>query len=55
MVHPVLVIGGIVAAGWAFRQGAGALEEASTATKWAVAGAGLYVSYQALRSAGVLK
>ena len=55
VVIPFLWIGGIVAAGWGAKQGASMLENASTTTKWAVAGGALYVSYKALQSAGAIK
>lgn len=55
MVNPLFIIGGIAVAGWAFKQGGDALDNASTLTKWGVAAGGLYVSYAALKSAGVLK
>ena len=55
MAHPVFWIAGLLAAGWSFRQAGGFLEEASQTTKLAVGAGGLYVSYKALQSAGVLK
>lgn len=60
MPAPLIIWGGVAvlglfATGYAGRGIADALEEANTATKWAVVGGGLYVSYKALQSAGAIK
>jgi len=58
MPAPLIIVGGVallVATGYAGRGIADALKEANTATKWAVVGGGLYVSYKALQSAGAIK
>ena len=60
MVAPVIVwggmfIGGALASGWALEQGEEALDATARLAKWSAVGAGLYVSYRALKSAGAIK
>lgn len=55
MVHPVLIIGGIAVAGWAFDKFGDAAEGSAKLTKWATIGGGVYVSFQALKATGAIK
>lgn len=59
MVAPIIWAGvalaGIGTAGWAVREAGDAAESGAKLVKWGVAAGGLYVSYSALKSAGVLK
>lgn len=55
IIWGVLVVGGIYGAGWASGRAGEALDSATRLTRWGVVGGGLYVSYQALKSAGAIK
>lgn len=60
MVVPLIVWGGVIVAGiastaWAADEIGDAAEKSERLVKWAVVGGGLYVSYRALRSTGVIK
>lgn len=48
------VIAGVVASGWAAREGRAAFDSASTATQWAIVAGGLFVSYRALKASGAI-
>lgn len=50
-----LAVAGLVAGGWAARQAGEAAEDATELVKWTTAAGTVYVSYRALRAAGVLK
>lgn len=59
MVAPIVWAGvalvGVVGAGWAAGKAEDALDATAQVAKWSAVGAGLYVSYKALQSAGALK
>ncbi len=60
MPAPVIIYGGLalvglVAGGWAARQAGDAAEDVAGLVKWTTAAGTVYVSYKALRAAGVLK
>lgn len=59
MVAPLVWAGvalaGVGVSGWALREAGDAAESGAKLMKWGVAAGGLYVSYSALKSAGVLK
>ena len=59
MVAPVIwagiAIAGVGVSGWAVKEAGDAAESGAKLVKWGVAAGGLYVSYTALKSAGVLK
>ena len=50
-----IAIAGIGTTGWAVKEAGEAAESGAKLVKWGVAAGGLYVSYSALKSAGVLK
>ena len=55
---PVPIILGIAAIGagaWALHETSDALDSATSLTKWAVIGGGVYVAFRALQAGGVLK
>ena len=55
MVPPLVWIGGIAVVGWTAKQFGDAFEDSSKLVKWATIGGAVYVSYQALKSAGAIK
>lgn len=54
-VWPLVAIAGVGVSGWAVKEAGDAAESGAKLVKWGVAAGGLYVSYSALKSAGVLK
>lgn len=55
IAYGVLAVAGIYGAGWAMKETGEAMDSATKLTKWGVVAGGLYVSYQALKSAGAIK
>lgn len=51
----VVAIGGLLAGGYALREGSKFLDEMNEGAKLALIAGGAYVSYRALKSSGVLK
>lgn len=49
LVKGGMVIGGILAAGWAIGQADDGLDAAARLAKWAAVGAGVYVAWQGVR------
>jgi len=59
MVAPVIwggvVVAGVATTAWAVKEAGDAADAGTRLIKWGTAAGGLYVSYRAMRSAGVLK
>ena len=49
------IIGGLGAGGYAMSQTADAAEASAKLVKWAAVAGGVYVSYRAMKTAGVIK
>ncbi len=50
-----LAVAGVAGVGWAAKETGEAMDSATRLTKWGVVAGGLYVSYAALKSGGVIK
>ncbi|WP_321363540.1 hypothetical protein [uncultured Celeribacter sp.] len=59
MAFPVVGVGlailGVFGVGWAAKEGGEAMDSTAKALKWATVAGGVYISYQALKSAGAIK
>lgn len=50
-----IAVVGVAATGWAAKEGGEAMDSAANLTKWGAIAGGVYVSYRAMKSTGVLK
>lgn len=48
-------IAGMFGAGWALQQGEGALDAGARLAKWSAVAGGVYLTYSAAKSAGMIK
>lgn len=55
LVYGALALAGVAGVGWAAKQTGDAAGQLTQLTKWGVVAGGLYVSYRAAKSGGLLK